>query len=96
MEKEKVEETELKVTDGGHSYIEKDGLKVRSAMVNHRLKDDGETFEEYKMRQKFMKSYVKRKAKGTHLWFGGRGTYVKAEVEAYIRAELERKKAENG
>ena len=70
--KEEVSETvsvdEL-ITDGGYRYIENDkGLKVRNSLVGQRLKEDGETFEEYKLRQKFITDFHKQRKKGTWFW----------------------------
>lgn len=91
MEEEKREEG---VTKGGHKYIKIDDMFIRDSLVGRRLKEDEETFEEYKVRQKMIKVYTKDKMKGRHLWLGGRGTYIKKEVEAYVRHTLEQKKKE--
>jgi hypothetical protein len=96
MEEEVKEEVKREegVTEGGHKYIKIDDLLVRDSVVGRRLKEDGETFDEYKVRQKMIKVYTKDALKGKHLWLGGRGTYIKKEVEAYIKHTLEQKKKE--
>tara|TARA_R110002126_G_scaffold1738_4_gene10449 strand:+ start:1360 stop:1731 length:372 start_codon:yes stop_codon:yes gene_type:complete len=66
VEKEAVEDM---ITAGGYHYIESEqGVKVRNSLVGRRLKEDGETFEEYKMRQKFVKNFNKETAKGKWFW----------------------------
>lgn len=67
--REEVKEEINLVTEGGYSYIESnEGLKVRNAFVNRRIKEDGETFEEYKMRQKFLMNFRKESKKGKWFW----------------------------
>ena len=61
--------TENLVTDGGYSYIENEiGVKVRNSLLSRRIKEDGETFKEYKLRRKFVKEYEKERNKGQWLW----------------------------
>lgn len=67
--REEVKEEINLVTEGGYSYIESnEGLKVRNAFVNRRIKEDGETFEEYKMRQKFLMNFRKESKKDKWFW----------------------------
>lgn len=60
------------VTEGGYRYITKDEngveLKIRNSIVNRRLTEDNETFEEYKIRLKMAKEFVKSNKKGTLIW----------------------------
>ena len=88
-----MEEEDVKYTEGGHRYIEVDGLKVRSDIVNHRLVEDGETFEEYKLRQKYMKVFEKRKKEGELFWSAYRGTYNKAKFAALLKEYINQQKA---
>jgi len=64
--KEEVEELR---TDGGFTYIVNDqGVKVRNSILGRRLVEDNETFEEYKLRQKFAKNFIDEKSKGSWYW----------------------------
>tara|TARA_R110002012_G_scaffold59679_10_gene156343 strand:+ start:1912 stop:2190 length:279 start_codon:yes stop_codon:yes gene_type:complete len=74
------------ITDGGYHYIEnEDGLKVRNSIIGRRIKEDGETFDEYKMRQKFVNNFDKEKSRGTRFWKNELGTYDKKKVEEFIK-----------
>ena len=79
------EQEDVKYTEGGHRYIEVDGLKVRSDIVGQRLIEDGETFEEYKLRQKYVKVFEKRKKEGELFWAAYRGTYNKAKFAEVLK-----------
>lgn len=94
MVQEKEVEREEGVTDGGHNYIKIEDLIIRDSILGRRLKEDGETFDEYKVRQKMSAQHLKNKRSGQLFWDSSRGTYVEAEVKAYIRSLLERKKKE--
>jgi hypothetical protein len=64
-----VKEVENLVTAGGFNYIEsEEGLKVRNSIVGRRLVEDDETFEEYKMRQKFARNFTDERTKGSWFW----------------------------
>jgi len=65
---EEKKELDVLVTKGGYEYILKEDLKVRSSLVGRRLKEDGETFDEYKLRRKGVHQYVEAKAKGKLFW----------------------------
>ena len=62
MEDNKVSE-EIKVTEGGYEYIDVNGLKVRNSIVNHRIKEDNETFEEYYLRRRLSRNALDSKRK---------------------------------
>ena len=66
-----VKEGEL-ITAGGYRYIENEGFKIRNSVVNRRLEEDGETFEEYKVRTKLAKSHLKQFKQGSYLWLSKR------------------------
>ena len=77
---EKVSVDEL-ITDGGYRYIQnEEGLKVRNSLVGQRLKEDGETFEEYKLRQKFITDFHKNYKKGTWFWKSEKAPSAKLQV----------------
>lgn len=60
---------EKKKTEGGYEYVLDDqGNKVRNSLVGYRLKDDGETYDEYRKRQETIKNYEKQKKKGETMW----------------------------
>lgn len=42
--------------------------KIRETIVPYRLKDDGETHEEYKHRRQIANSYIKEAKKGKTVW----------------------------
>jgi len=48
------------VTKGGYTAVNVNGLTIRSNDSNARLVEDDETFEEYKVRLKFVKRLKKR------------------------------------
>lgn len=57
------------VTEGGYQFLTTDeGLIIRTTIKPQRLKEDGETFEEYKARQKYVQDYLKQKKQGTWFW----------------------------
>ena len=86
MEKEEVKVEDM-VTEGGYHYIESEqGVKVRNSIVGRRLKEDGETFEEYKMRQKFVKNFNKETAKGSWLWKSRKEPELDLQVKMAIGA----------
>jgi N-acetylmuramic acid 6-phosphate (MurNAc-6-P) etherase len=59
---EAVSGTQLPSTEGGYKYIKTtDGLIIRSSIKNERLVEDGETYEEYKMRKMVSSKLLKRK-----------------------------------
>ena len=60
------------ITAGGYRYIENEGFKIRNSVVNRRLEEDGETFEEYKVRTKLAKSHLKQFKQGSYLWLSKR------------------------
>lgn len=64
----KSEGEDLIVTEGGYKAIIRDGLVLRNSYVGRRLKEDGETFPEYKARRIITKWYLKKKARGTISW----------------------------
>ena len=60
------------ITAGGYRYIENEGFKIRNSIVNRRLEEDGETFEEYKVRTKLAKSHLKQFKQGSYVWLSRR------------------------
>lgn len=77
---EDVKEHEL-ITAGGYHYIENEGFKIRNSIVNRRLVEDDETFEEYKVRTKLAKSHLKQFKKGSYIWLSARNMR-KEDVES--------------
>lgn len=74
------EETTL-ITPGGYNYIIKEEivdlgngltgtteLKIRNSLVGRRLEEDDELFEEYKIRQKMARFFIKSTKKGKVFW----------------------------
>lgn len=50
------------VTEGGYDYLElESGNKVRGSIVQRRIIEDNETFEEYRLRLKLVKNMEKTK-----------------------------------
>ncbi len=68
---EEVKQGEL-ITPGGYRYIENEGFKIRNSVVNRRLVEDDETFEEYKVRTKLAKSHLKQAKQGNYIWLSKR------------------------
>ena len=63
-----MEEAKL-VTEGGYTYIvNEEGLKIRNSTATHRLRNDSETYPEYKLRRKMLKEHIGTKLKGNYLW----------------------------
>lgn len=77
---EEIKEGEL-ITKGGYRYIENEGFKIRNSIVNRRLIEDDETFEEYKVRTKLAKSHLKQFKKGSYIWLSARNMR-KEDVES--------------
>jgi len=76
------------ITDGGYRYIEnEEGLKVRNSLVGQRLKEDGETFEEYKLRQKFITDFNKQRKKGTWFWKSKKAPSQKLQIMMALDAK---------
>jgi len=75
------------VTAGGFHYIEsEEGAKVRNSIVGRRLKEDGETFEEYKMRQKFVTNFNKEKSKGKWFWKSKKQPSTELQIKMMVNA----------
>jgi len=63
-EAQKQSSPEKVLTPGGMEAIQIEGLFIRNSYVGSRLESDGETFEEYKFRQKMVQAHKKRNKKG--------------------------------
>ena len=77
---EEIKEGEL-ITPGGYRYIENEGFKIRNSVVNRRLVEDDETFEEYKVRTKLAKAHLKQSKRGNYIWLSTRNMR-KEDVES--------------
>ncbi len=98
---EKKEKESYPKTKGGFEYKEASGLKIRKSIRPDRIKEDDETYEEYKMRRKMKDDAISDHMKGTLVWSsvdytdpGNRdknlGTYNKEELKELDR-ELKKK-----
>jgi len=63
MEYQKTEE-EYVTTDGGYTALKIGNLLIREYWGSKRLEKDGETFLEYKLRQRLFKKFKKGYSKG--------------------------------
>ena len=62
-------EGEKLVTEGGYTYIvNEEGLKIRNSTSTSRLEKDEETYEEYKLRRRLLKSHIEDRLKGKYFW----------------------------
>ena len=59
---------EHRMTDNGIPYFEKDGVRLFVSSVSARLADEGETFEEYRLRRSMADRLLKRFKKGRLSW----------------------------
>lgn len=69
---ENIKEEDIGITESGFRYVDmetpKGILKLRESHRSDRIKEDGETYEEYKARRDVIKSYTKNRAKGQVIW----------------------------
>lgn len=119
IEKERFPEVEntIKHTESGvvyreHTFKRNDGethiVKVFEDLSSNRLTEEGETYEEYKIRRTLVNRFMKAKKKGTLLWTPypfGKGTkglsmndknkeVIKAVMENYNKKQEEELKTE--
>lgn len=79
---ENQEEKELPVTEGGYRYLDgEDGVKIRESKVAYRLVDDGETYEEYRIRRILMQYVEKKQRRIRPMWNSSKfGTFSKEKL----------------
>jgi len=86
MEAMNKEAKEHPLTDGGYRYEDhKVGdatYRIRGSITSKRLEEDGETFEEYKLRLKLFQNYQKKAKQGSLLWPSKK---LPTERDLYIR-----------
>jgi hypothetical protein len=89
-------------TKGGYDAIEQNGIIIRKSESKKRLHDDGETYDEYKIRMKFLagieKQLKEEKAKRpfwqSRFSIAGQNyvaTYNKSKVEEALKKQEEEK-----
>lgn len=64
-------------------------IKIRVSIVNKRMDEDGETYEEYRYRQSMMNHRINKYLKGgTVVWNSSMlGTYDKKRVEQFLQEQ---------
>lgn len=61
---------EHNLTKSGYKYVieESTGLRIRNSLAGHRLKNDDESYEEYRARQRIIKKYQRDKRRSNIVW----------------------------
>jgi hypothetical protein len=74
---------ELPVTEGGFRFIElEDGKRLRESKVAYRLIEDGETYDEYKLRRSVMQWQDKQQRTQRPHWNSKlMGTFSKKRID---------------
>ena len=83
-----MQDEENLVTEGGYSYIvNEEGIKIRNSLVGRRIKEDKETFKEYKIRQKFVKTFIKEKKEGKYTWLSKKEPSQELQIKVALQID---------